>query len=108
MTACQGTLAVAAENKGRVTPIVSTPMNPDSWYLGWTTLTIVARGSYIDADLDGGGPLRAQIPVTSHISGRIALGVVRDDDFRPASGSDYDPLNERGFACFADVRVWEP
>ncbi|WP_433825226.1 serine/threonine-protein kinase [Actinoplanes sp. CA-015351] len=108
VTACQGTLAVAAENEGRVTPIVSTPMNPDTWYLGWTTLTIVARGSYIDADLDGGGPLRAQLPATGHDSGRIVLGVVRDNDFQPASDNDDDPLNERGYACFADVRVWEP
>ncbi|BAL90489.1 hypothetical protein AMIS_52690 [Actinoplanes missouriensis 431] len=106
VAACAERVTVAAENRDGVTTLGSAPVNPGFWYQ-WTTLTIVARGSYIDVELEGSGKLRTRIPAGGPDDGRLALGVVRDDASTSVPDGS-DPLNEHGLAYFADVRVWEP
>jgi hypothetical protein len=105
---CQGRMTISAERELAVTELRSVPVDVPPWDDDWRRLTVVARGSYVDADLDGRPVIRQRIDRTSTSErGTVALGVVRDDTYDPP-GEDLDPLNERGYASFADIQIWEP
>ncbi|MEU4562355.1 serine/threonine-protein kinase [Actinoplanes sp. NPDC023936] len=105
---CPDYLALDAEDGAGITAINKREVDSRSWAESWPTLTIVARGPYIDVDLEGTGPLRSRVPSVAPYAGRLALGVVRDDAYDPGEEDSHDPLNEYGYASFADLRVWEP